>query len=180
MEVTVYGLRDTQRALKSVDKRMSQEFDQKIAAIFEPLVSKSRSLIPDVAISGWKSGGAGEWNGRLGWNPDKIRRGIEIKRRTRRGGYGRAVSAAYALINKTPAGAVYELAGIKNPQGNGTEKSRRFISGLTRHSPPPRGIKKAYAESGGDPQAKRKVLEAVVEVQQELQAKLNAAGDRLL
>lgn len=180
MEVSIYGLRDTQRALRSVDKEMSKAFDQRIAEIFEPLVAKSRSLIPDVAISGWKANGNGEWNGRLGWNPDKIRKGIEIKRRSSRAGYGRAVATGYALLNKTGAGAVYELAGIKGAQGDGTERSRRFIAGLSRHSPPPRGIKKAYADMGGDPEARRKVIDAVTDFQQRLQTKLDAAGDRLL
>ena len=182
-EITIYGARDTMRALKSLDEVMYKEMDQKIKDIFEPLAAEARSNVPPNAMSGWGHKNTGLWGSRIRYDAAAIKRGIKIKNSARTAKKGRAVSAAYILANSTAAGAVFELAGAnksnapKNRRGS-TAGSSQFIANAMRFGPPNRVIWKAWDKLKGDDQAKAAVLKAIKDSEAHIMRLLGEANDK--
>lgn len=177
-EINVFGLRDTMRALKSLDEKMFNEMDSRFKAIFEPLVGAARSNVPGNVMSGWGHKGSGEWGGRLRWDPQKVRNGIKIKTSFKGPQRGRAVSAQYLLVNSTAAGALFELAGAnrsnppKNRRGS-TAGSAQFIANAQRYGRPNRVIWRAWDKLRGDAKTRDAIIQAVRASEREVQAALD-------
>ena len=182
-EITIYGARDTMRALKSLDEVMYKEMDQKIKDIFEPLAADARNNVPGNVMRNWGHKNAGLWGSRLRYDPAAIRRGIKIKSSNKGPAKGRAVSASYLLVNSSAAGAIFELAGAnrsnppKNKRGS-TAGSSQFIANAMRYGPPNRVIWKSWDKLKGDDQAKAAVRKAIKDSEAHIMRLLGEANDK--
>lgn len=182
-EITIYGARDTMRALKSLDLEMYKNMDQQIKDIFEPLAVDARGNVPGNVMSGWGHKNGGLWGSRLRYDPAAVRRGIKIKTSNKGPSKGRAVSAAYILANSSAAGAIFELAGAnrsnppKNKRGS-TSASSQFIANAMRYGPPNRVIWKSWDKLRGDEEAKAAVRKAIKDSEAHVMRLLNEANDK--
>jgi len=88
-------------------------------------VDDARSKVPNQidGLSGWQDQGkevvsrtAGKVRGFPKYNPDIIRKGLTYSLGRSRRNYSGFVNT-YRLLNRSAAGAIYETAGRKNPQG---------------------------------------------------------------
>lgn len=183
-EISIYGLRDTMRALKSMDEAMFKEMDAKFKAIFEPLAVAARGNVPPNVMSGWGHRNGGEWGSRLRFDPQAVKRGIKIKSSNKGPKYGRAVSAQYLLVNSNAAGSVFETAGAnrsnapRNPPRGTTRGSAQFITNAMRFGPPNRVIWRAWDRLRGDEKAKQAVRDAVREAERQVQELVDRAQGR--
>lgn len=174
MSVAVFGLRDVQRSLRAFAPDLKKEMDKEIRAAIQPVRSRAQSLVPAVAMSGWRAWG-GSRGGALDWDPRLIKSGIRIAQ----GGRGRAgtgVRVAWRITNKSAAGAVFEVAGRRNRSGN-SARGAQFIANLTRHAPPSRLIWQAWDDLGGDDQVTPKILAAIQVAEDALHARIASASD---
>ena len=181
--VVIYGLNDVKKALKSVAPDLRKEMDNEIKDHLRPVQDRARSLVPDIPLSRWndipqvpgskasRSPYGKRWEyERLQWNPSAVRRGISIRQGGRRR-RGQAVSAAWRIMNRDAAGAVYELAG----RGKSNESMTRS---LQRSRPASRLIWEAWDERGGG--IDRKIARTVDKYENLLQRRINEADDRSL
>lgn len=141
------------RDLKKIDPQLSKDMAKALTAAAKPLVSKARTFVPSDIRTGsgnfiWQEDAptysTPQWindtehrgrdaDKRWVWRPNDVAKGIKIERqgtvdRGRRFGgrrFGKPLRevAALRVINKTAAGAIFELAGL-NP-GNATKDKSR-------------------------------------------------------
>lgn len=126
--IVLTGLKETLSALKEFDKNAVKEFTKTINSELGLAKKDAQSFVKaDPPLSGWATrparnprtrGGAG-WPA---WDQSIIKGGIKASKAERRVRSDYTTSAG-GLINKSAAGAIYELAGRKNNTG-------RFISNL--------------------------------------------------
>lgn len=111
LEVNVYGVRDTLALLRQMDSKTRWAAINKVKASGGELVAAAREHFPtDPPLRGWTAGTRG---GRLGWQGGRVQRGVQIQI----GGRTPKYAAAYpmvTLIQKDPAGALYDIAGLRN------------------------------------------------------------------
>lgn len=141
------------RDLKKIDPQLSKDMAKALTAAAKPLVSKARTFVPSDIRTGsgnfiWQEDAptysTPQWindvehrgrdaDKRWVWNPSDVAKGIKIERQGvvskskqfsgRRFGKPLREVAALRVINKTAAGAIFELAGL-NP-GNATKDKSR-------------------------------------------------------
>lgn len=151
--VLVPDLDKLRRDLKKIDPILAKDMAKALTTAAKPLVSKARTFVPSDIRTGsgkfiWQQDAPTyttpawandtEHRGRDAanrwvWNPNDVQKGIKIERqglvrRTSTAGgrvFGKQLRevAALRVINKTPAGAIFELAGL-NP-GNATADKNR-------------------------------------------------------
>jgi len=151
--VLVPDLDKLRKDLKKVDPQLSKDMAKALTAAAKPLVNKARTFVPSDIRTGsgkfiWQEDAPTytspawindtEHRGRDAanrwvWNPNDVQKGIKIERQgtVRKsaifGGrvFGKQLReiAALRVINKTAAGAIFELAGL-NP-GNATKDKSR-------------------------------------------------------
>jgi len=162
----IVGLDETVRALRQFDPDALKEMNKTIYAALKIAQVDARQLAPSVTpLSGWaKPVKAGKWD-RLTFAAKPVKIGIRTKidRARKRGTW---TSKAYLLINANPAGAIYETAGRKNPQGKNAQGAR-FINAIESQS----GIT-VRGKQG------RIAYKAVEENREEIVAKSNAAIEK--
>jgi hypothetical protein len=162
----IVGLDETVRALRQFDPDALKEMNKTIYQALKIAQVDARQLAPTVTpLSGWaKPIKAGKWD-RLTFAAKPVKIGIRTKidRARKRGTW---TSKAYLLINSNPAGAIYETAGRKNPQGR-TAQGARFIKAIEAQS----GIT-ARGKQG------RIAYKAVEDNRTEIVAKSNAAIEK--
>jgi hypothetical protein len=129
----IVGLDETVRALRKFDPDALKEMNKTIYQALKIAQVDARQLAPSVTpLSGWaKPVKAGKW-ARLTFKAKPVKMGIKTKidRARKRGTW---TSKAYLLINADPAGAIYETAGRKNPQGKNAQGAR-FIQAIEAQS----------------------------------------------
>lgn len=137
------------KALKALDPKLRKDFNKALNAAAKPMVMTARTFVPGQIIN--NSGAfifrpqmptytSASWvNDRVHrsrdplrwtWQANRVASGIKIKRTTANKtpfGYNKVAVAALAVVNSTPAGAIYELA------GRGTEKSRAKTKSVSRN-----------------------------------------------
>lgn len=113
--VKLSGVKYVLSQLNKVSPEARKNITKEVNKAAKPIVSKARGFVPSSApVSGWEST-SGEWGNRA-WNTSTIKRGIGFSTgatKPNRSGYS---YLAY-FYNKTAAGAIYETAGRKNPNG---------------------------------------------------------------
>jgi hypothetical protein len=116
MPTTLKGGVELRRALKQFAPDLAKETQKEIAGVLKPITAKARGFIPVTApISGWSKLSKGSWE-RLVWSSAEAKRGIGYKTtpsRPNRSGF----RSLARIVNASAAGALYETAGRKNPQG---------------------------------------------------------------
>lgn len=112
----VHGLAENINYLEKFNTDVAKILKKEMKDGANEVAKVSRSLIPTRTLTNW-----GPWtysrDGRdLSFNSATVKRGIVAKqRRVRR--RGETVGFGYVVENKTPAGALYELAGSRNKSG---------------------------------------------------------------
>lgn len=128
MPAEVTGLVELRKALKILAPDMAKESQKEVAGLLRSITNKAKGFVPSEApLSGWASS-SGLWGeSTRRYDASEIRRGITFSAspsRPNKRGY-RSLAAIY---NKSAAGAIYETAGRKNP--NGQPPARR-VTGWT-------------------------------------------------
>lgn len=112
MPAEVKGVRALRKALRKFEPDLQKEVQTEMASYLKPIVKKARGYVPASApLSGMNRG-----HSVFVYDAAKMRGGIGYKTtptKANRKGFSYAAS----LHNKTAAGAIYETAGRKNPNG---------------------------------------------------------------
>ena len=115
MPVELRGAVALRKALKEYTPDLAKETQKEIAGHLRKVVNRARGFVPSESpLSGWANP-VGEWEYRA-FNAGVIQKGL---------GYSTAPSkpnkrgfrTLAQIFNKSAAGAIYETAGRKNPQG---------------------------------------------------------------
>jgi hypothetical protein len=125
MPTEVSGALELRKALRKVEPALAKETEKEIRNLLKVVAVKARGFVPsDAPLSGWGNA-VGIWENRV-FRSSEVKRGI---------GYSTAASkpnkrgfrSIATIFNKTAAGAIYETAGRKNPQGQPTQASTRGV-----------------------------------------------------
>lgn len=114
--VAVLGLKETLRALDTYDARTRRAIRRELSQAAYEVASLAKTYVDPEGLSGW-----GKWKG--GYDPARIEAGIRLTSAASR--KNAAVQRDYlAVVNSTPAGAIWELAGRKS-DGKPPREGRR-------------------------------------------------------
>lgn len=115
----IEGLDKTLKTLKDVHNTVYKQMNAKIDEALQIIQKDAQRLIPNTpptGLAGWAEQNTGTMWYRLRWNPsvmsNKIKTELGKKKSNQRGFVN-----LYSVINASPAGMVYELAGTRNPNG---------------------------------------------------------------
>ena len=123
MPTEVTGALELRKALRKIEPALAKETEKQIRNLLKVVAVKARGFVPSQApLSGWGNA-VGVWENRV-FSTSDIKRGI---------GYSTAASkpnkrgfrSIATIFNKSAAGAIYETAGRKNPQGQPTQASTK-------------------------------------------------------
>jgi hypothetical protein len=122
MPTEVKGVIELRKAIRKFSPELAKETRKELASLLAPIVKTARGFIPSQApISGW---GKASSNGRFPeWSSAEAKRGIGYKTspsKPNRSGF-RSIAR---IVNASAAGAIYETAGRKNPNGREQAKMR--------------------------------------------------------
>jgi hypothetical protein len=168
--IEVKGLDTTLRALSIIDPGAMKALRVGFKDAATPILDKAKAEVANPPVSGW-----GQWkswrSGRdLSWNGTKVRRGLASQVTM-----GRR-NAGLRLVNRDPAGAIWETAGSKmdmrttradrvnqsrafNQLANGRDPAPRLLVGTWKQE---KGIKQTYIAVGSlIKQAEARVQEAM-------------------
>ena len=128
MPVELDNAIELRKALKEYTPDLAKQTQKEIAGHLRKVVHRARGFVPAQSpLSGWANP-VGEWEYRA-FNADEIRKGINYSatpsKPNRRG-----FRSLATIFNKSAAGAIYETAGRKNPQGlPPAQRVKKFRSG---------------------------------------------------
>lgn len=116
MPAKVQGALEFRKALKKFEPELAKQSQKEIAGLLKKVVSKARGFVPSEApLSGWGNN-VGLWAGDRTYNSGMIKRGIGYSTTPSKPNK-RGFRSLAAIFNKNAAGAIYETAGRKSPQG---------------------------------------------------------------
>jgi hypothetical protein len=115
MPVEVRGALELRKAIKNFSPDLAVETRKELAHLLSPIVKNAKGFIPSqVPLSGWAKGSP---NGKFPlWSSSAAKRGIGYKTtpsKPNRQGF----RALARIVNASAAGAIYETAGRKSPNG---------------------------------------------------------------
>lgn len=121
--VEVKGANALRKALRYFTADFASETQAELGKAMAPIARKARGFIPSqINLSGWQEGTQkGKWEHRA-WNPTEARDGIGYSTTPSRPNRKGFTSLA-RIVNASAAGAIYETAGRKNPEGSNKSKS---------------------------------------------------------
>lgn len=172
--IVLTGLKETLKALESFDKNAVRNFNSVINKELSVAKKEAKSMVSDTPpLSGWSTqpavkprtrGGAG-WPA---WDQSVIKAGISSSKAQGKVRKDYTTSAG-ALINRSAAGVIYEIAGRIN-------KASRFVKNLDRETfKPSRLIWKVVDERKDN--IERKVANALDDAKAILQKNLEKERD---
>lgn len=116
MPANVQGALEFRKALKKFEPELARESQKEMAGLLKKVVSKARGYVPSEApLSGWGNN-VGLWGGDRTYNAALIKRGIGYSTTPSKPNK-RGFRSLASVFNKSAAGAIYETAGRKNPEG---------------------------------------------------------------
>ena len=117
MPASVKGAVELRKALRKFTPDLAKETQKELGAILKPITAKARGFIPSTApLSGWaNSSGNGAWANRA-WSSSAAKGGIGYKATPSKAN-SKGWRSLARIVNASAAGAIYETAGRKNPQG---------------------------------------------------------------
>jgi hypothetical protein len=126
MPAQLKGAVELRKALRQFAPDLAKETQKEIGAALKPITAKARGFIPSNSpLSGWGMPSKGSWE-RLQWSSSEAKRGIGYKAtpsKPNRSGF----RSLARIVNSSAAGALYETAGRKNPQGRPQGKTREVV-----------------------------------------------------
>ena len=115
----VVGLEQTLQVLKKVHRIVYDQMNKEIKVVLAGTRDDARGFAPSTTpagLSNWGKQAEGTVWERLIFDPAAIKKGITYKiGKTNINQY--AYKSLYTIINKNPAGMIYEVAGTRNPHG---------------------------------------------------------------
>jgi hypothetical protein len=128
MPASVKGGVELRKALRKFTPDLAKETQKELGAILKPITSKARGFIPSTApLSGWaNASGNGAWANRA-WSSSAAKGGIGYKTTPSKANRKGFRSLA-RIVNASAAGAIYETAGRKNPQGRPQAPMAKVVS----------------------------------------------------
>jgi hypothetical protein len=140
--VDISGLAETLQALKIIDPTVRKESLKPISAVGRDIAAKARKAVPNRPArnwGGWQRRGEPGDSSSLGWDAAVVKSGIKYLAGGQR--------MNMRLVNKSPAGAVYETAGQK---GNySTPQGAVLVRNMDRFGIAPRGLVKTWRDQKG-------------------------------
>lgn len=164
--IEVEGVAKSLKILRSLDRELATDVRRQLRTSVKPVVTEAKRNVPRSALSNW-----GPWltpRGRdLRYDASTAKRGIVVvqqtaSKRTKRGNY-RPI-ALLELRNQSAAGAVFELAGARNPNSTFNRNIER------KHGAPKRVLYKAWDDRGDN--VDQDVEDAVQRIEREITRKL--------
>jgi hypothetical protein len=117
MPTEVKGAIALRKALKNFAPDLAKETQKELGNLLKPITNKARGFIPSQApLSGWAKSSSTAWGSDRIWNTGKAKRGIGYKTTPSRPNK-QGFRALARIVNASAAGAIYETAGRKNPNG---------------------------------------------------------------
>jgi hypothetical protein len=121
MATKVQGALEFRKAMRKFEPELAKATQREMAGLLKPIVSKARGFVPSEApLSGWGNN-VGIWGGDRTYNAGNIKRGIGYSTSPGKPNK-RGFRSLATIFNKSAAGAIYETAGRKNPQGQPAAK----------------------------------------------------------
>jgi hypothetical protein len=116
------------KALQKYTPELAKETQKEIANNLRKIVSRARGFVPSESpLSGW-SNSVGEWEYRA-FNSGIMKRGLGYSATPTKPNK-RGFRSLATIFNKSAAGAIYETAGRKNPQGlPPTQQVKKYRNG---------------------------------------------------
>jgi hypothetical protein len=115
MPVELQGAVALRKALKEYTPDLAKETQKEIAGHLRKVVNRARGFVPSESpLSGWANP-VGEWEYRA-FNAGVIQKGLGYSTAPTKPNKRGFITLAQ-IVNKSAAGAIYETAGRKNPQG---------------------------------------------------------------
>jgi hypothetical protein len=133
--IVLTGIKETIDALKEFDKDAVKRFNKVINTELAGAQKDARNIISeDPPMSGWRKADAAKGRvrggkGWPGWNAGEIKSKI-TKTKAQGKVRGDYTTSAGALLNKSAAGAIFEVAGKKTKAGFGGGSGQQFLRTL--------------------------------------------------
>lgn len=186
LEVHFYDYNRMKKILKDFDPELRKAMDREIRGFLKPLAKDAKGILPPMSpMSNWARkpvSSDADWAKRR-WDETAIKAGISVRQGGARS-KGSATTSMWRLINRSPAGSIYELAG--NRRASETPQGQAFIARIekvggetvrtSRGKPGGRLIWKAYEKAGGDAAITRQVYEIARRYEQMLVRAVNERG----
>lgn len=116
LRIELSGNADLRKALRRFTPDLEQELRKELRAALSPVARKARGYVTDDSpMRGWRGRAFSEAKFPI-YNPNTIRKGIGY-RVTPGKVNANGFSSMASIYNSSAAGAIYEVAGIKNPNG---------------------------------------------------------------
>jgi hypothetical protein len=134
--IVLKGIKETLDALKEFDKDAVKRFNKVINTELAGAQRDARNIITDQPpMSGWSKTDAAKGRvrggkGWPGWNAGEIQSKITKTRAEGKVRKGDFTTSAGALLNKSAAGAIFEVAGRKTKAGFGGGSGQQFLRTL--------------------------------------------------
>jgi len=127
MPVSVKGGIELRKALKQFTPDLAKETQKELGLILKPITAKARGFIPSTTpLSGWAKSSSTKWGTDRIWSSGTAKRGIGFKAtpsKPNRSGW----RSLARIVNASAAGAIYETAGRKNPNGRPQAKMQEVV-----------------------------------------------------
>jgi hypothetical protein len=122
--IQVIGIKETLRELQKLNPELRKSFNNQYKAILEPTVAEIRSRIPSEApLSGFER----PYKKNGPWMGGKVQKGVKTKIDTRRAKPSDAeITTAFAIIQRTGWGAIFDMAGRSSTNMLATNLGRRY------------------------------------------------------
>jgi hypothetical protein len=127
MPTELKGAIALRKALKQFTPDLAQETQKELGNLLKPITNKARGFIPSQApISGWARSSSTVWGSDRIWSTGKAKRGIGYKTTPSKPN-NKGFRALARIVNASAAGAIYETAGRKNPNGREQAPMARVV-----------------------------------------------------
>ena len=127
MPTEVKGAIALRKALKNFAPDLAKETQKELGNLLKPITNKARGFIPSQApISGWARSSLTVWGSDRIWSTGKAKRGIGYKTTPSKPNK-QGFRALARVVNASAAGAIYETAGRKNPNGREQAPMARVV-----------------------------------------------------
>jgi hypothetical protein len=127
MPTEVKGALALRKALKDFAPDLAKETQKELGNLLKPITNKARGFIPSRApLSGWNRTSETAWGTSRIWSKGKAKRGIGYKTTPSKPNK-QGFRALARIANMSVAGAIYETAGRKNPNGREQAPMARVV-----------------------------------------------------